>query len=132
MAAEYEWLVDKIVQGEGSLDDNEIWLQRLREIVPSFYASDQMRSVEVIVEARRIRERLQTELPALPSRAVLVDLVRRILEADGTEVEIEAYLSLLKDIVPHPAVDDLIYAPDASSDPEDIVDVALNYKLRML
>ena len=60
-------------------------------------------------------------------RDELVNLVRRLAAADGTEEEQDALLELLEQNVPHPEVADLIYYPPGGNElsPEEIVDRAL-------
>lgn len=63
------------------------------------------------------------------SREELVELVRRIMEVEGTEEEIDAMIEILEANVPHPAVTDLIFYPeDGEPTPEEVVDQALAYK----
>ncbi len=73
------------------------------------------------------------------TRDELVGLVRRVMEADGTEDEIKASLRLVQANVEHPAVSDLIFWPDqvpgfGNPNPtaEDVVDFALGYQRRIL
>lgn len=58
----------------------------------------------------------------------LVLLVQKVVNCDGTEKEIDESLNLLKNLVPHPGVSDLIFHPEKEMTPEEIVDVALSYK----
>jgi len=64
------------------------------------------------------------------SKVELVDLVRRICAAEGTEEQQEEMMNLLRANVPHPEVSDLIYYPpgDVELSPEEIVELALAYK----
>lgn len=68
--------------------------------------------------------------PEKLSRSELIELVKKICDAEGTEEEQEDMMSLLQANVPHPEVSDLIYYPpdDAELSPEEIVDRALAYK----
>jgi hypothetical protein len=68
--------------------------------------------------------------PQKLSRMELVELVRKICAAEGTEEEQEDMLTLLQSSVPHPEVSDLIYFPPEGDEltPEEIVDRALAYK----
>lgn len=56
----------------------------------------------------------------------LIDLVKKIVDAEGTEEEIHANILLLKQNVPHPSPTNLIYHEDLTA--EEIVDKALSYK----
>ena len=60
------------------------------------------------------------------TREQLVDLVRRIQHAEGSEEERNDMLNTLIDNVPDPNVSDLIYYEDLT--PEEVVDRALRYK----
>lgn len=63
----------------------------------------------------------------LPKEA-LVDLVIKIMNAEGTEEELDQYMVLLKQNVPHPSVSDLIFYLDKELSPDEIVEIALSYK----
>jgi hypothetical protein len=62
------------------------------------------------------------------SREELVELVRRLLEAEGTDEEQHRWLTLVRENVPHPGVSDLIYYPEVQLTAEEIVETALAYK----
>lgn len=61
------------------------------------------------------------------TRDELIELVRKISECDGTEDEINSWILLLEESVPHPSVSDLIFYPDKPLTPAEIVDEALAY-----
>jgi len=63
-------------------------------------------------------------------RAELIAIVRRIMDADGTESEIDALIATLESNVPHPSVSDLIFWPPSGDEPtaEQIVDAAMTYR----
>ena len=63
----------------------------------------------------------------VPSRGQIVQLVQRILDADGTESEIDDMIELLEKSVPHPDVCDMIFYPEEEMSAEQIVDLALAY-----
>ncbi|MDA3647538.1 hypothetical protein LZ318_34290 [Saccharopolyspora indica] len=67
------------------------------------------------------------DLEAL-DREELVQIVRRLQEAEGSEREQERLLEVLQANVPDPHVSDLIYWPMSTLAPEEIVDRALAYK----
>jgi len=67
-------------------------------------------------------------MPQELAREQLVALVTRIIEADGTEEEIDNMMTLLEQNVPHPEVSDLIFYPEKDMTAEEVVDVALAYK----
>ena len=63
------------------------------------------------------------------SQDELVALVQSIMDADGSEADLDEMLSQLKANVPHPSVSDLIYYPvDANLSAEHIVELALAYE----
>lgn len=63
------------------------------------------------------------------TREELIQVVKRIIDADGTEEEVEALISEFLAAVPHPGALDVLGKHD---DAEQIVDEALSYKpLRM-
>ncbi|MBW3595988.1 MAG: bacteriocin immunity protein [Planctomycetes bacterium] len=73
--------------------------------------------------------RLSLYQPVKPrlSREELVEAVRRIMEVEGEEGELEELLDVVQANVPHPAVTDLIYWPPEGKDvtPEEVVERAL-------
>jgi len=60
----------------------------------------------------------------------LIQLVRKIIAAEGSEEEIDNMLDILERSVPDPYVSDLIFYPPEGKDlsPEEIVERALSYK----
>jgi hypothetical protein len=79
-----------------------------------------------------LAEPYQRQLPDI-THAELVELARRVMEADGEEHEITFWLEMLALNIPDPQVSDLIYWPgeyfgdgDNSRDltPEQVIDIA--------
>ena len=63
------------------------------------------------------------------SKYDLIELVRKIIECEGTEEEIDNWLQEVKSSVNHPAVSDLSFYPENDDIlPEEIVEVALSYQ----
>lgn len=69
------------------------------------------------------------------SRDELIDLVRRIMAAEGeTEEEADALVELFEANVPHPRASNLIFWPEheigerRELTPEEVVDLALSYE----
>lgn len=58
----------------------------------------------------------------------LIELVRRIMNAEGTEEEQDEMLDLFERSVPHPEISDLIFWDDRNLTPEEIVEEVLNYQ----
>jgi len=61
-------------------------------------------------------------------KQALIELVRKIINVEGSEEEVDQWLELLERNVPHPEVSDLIFYPEEESTPEQIVEKALSYK----
>jgi hypothetical protein len=62
-------------------------------------------------------------------RERLIELVENIMQAKGSEEEIDEWIAILKQSVPHPEVTNLIFYPeDEGVTPEEIVDAALSYQ----
>ncbi len=59
------------------------------------------------------------------NRLEMVNAVKRLNIADGTEAELDLILHHLVNAAPNSAISDLIYYPDAERTPEQIVDEAL-------
>ncbi len=67
------------------------------------------------------------------TKTELVELVQKLINADGTEEEIDAWLRLVESSVPDPDVSNIIYWPNVRGLPDDltaeqIVEMALSYK----
>ena len=62
------------------------------------------------------------------NRVQLIILVRDIVEARGSEQQIDEWVALLKSNVADPAVTDLIFYSDPPLTPEEVVDKAMSYK----
>lgn len=67
------------------------------------------------------------------TRDQLIDLVREIMAAEGSEEDDERMIEILRSNVPHPRVLDLIYHPELEGltgevTAEQVVDAALAYK----
>ncbi len=62
------------------------------------------------------------------TKAKLIELVRKIIEVDGTEDELDSYTDAVSKAVPHPEWTDLIYYNDRDLTPEEVVEQALAYK----
>ncbi|BFT72385.1 bacteriocin immunity protein [Paenibacillus sp. P36] len=58
----------------------------------------------------------------------LIELVRKIMNVEGSEEEIDNMIELLKSNVPHPEVSDLIYWNENELTAEQVVEQALSYK----
>lgn len=58
----------------------------------------------------------------------LIELVRKIIEVEGTEEEIDTYVDKVSKAVPHPEWMGLIYYDDRDLTPEQVVEEALAYK----
>lgn len=64
------------------------------------------------------------------NRAELIELVRKIINAEGSEAEIDDMIQILEQNVLDPQVSDYIYCDNKT--PEEVVDKALAYKPLLL
>ncbi|MEK3794155.1 hypothetical protein MKX42_20675 [Paenibacillus sp. FSL R7-0204] len=62
------------------------------------------------------------------SRQQLIALVTKIVNAEGTEAELDEWLEVVASNVAHPGVSDLIFWNEPELTPEEIVDAALCYQ----
>lgn len=62
------------------------------------------------------------------TRQQLITLVTKIVNAEGTEAELDEWLEVVASNVPHPGVSDLIFWNEPELTPEEIVDAALGYQ----
>ncbi|MBX2799776.1 MAG: hypothetical protein KTR31_19010 [Myxococcales bacterium] len=62
------------------------------------------------------------------TRKALVDLVRRIIAAEGSEEELHARIALVGRHPPDPSWTDLVYWDSRELTPEQVVDEALAYE----
>ncbi|MFU1797446.1 bacteriocin immunity protein [Paenibacillus azoreducens] len=62
------------------------------------------------------------------SKKELLELVEKIMQADGSEQEIDEMIDVLERNVPHPQVSDLIFWNEKELTPEEIIEEAMNYK----
>jgi hypothetical protein len=125
---ERQRLIERIRSGEGTVEEAEGWVRRLREITWWFDSSDRFYYIALGVESRRIEEAIETTLTAPPTRQLLVEWLRKAKDAELPEAEQDAYLNLVVKNVPHPALTDLIYYSDTDYTPEEIIEIALNYQ----
>ncbi len=58
----------------------------------------------------------------------LIDLVQKIMEANGNEEELDNCMLMVEANVPHPRVSDLIFYSKVELTPEEIIEKALAYK----
>lgn len=64
------------------------------------------------------------------NREALIQIVEQIMDADGTDAELDNLMLKLEASVPHPAVSDLIFWPKNNKEPTaaEVVDEALAYR----
>ena len=101
-------LIDDLVHGRGSLEQEEQWLARLKEIDPEATSSGLLRHLDEQVREHRKLEDAVWEL-GTPRKEELVTFVGKLPRCEGTEDEQTVWLLLLDRNVPHPAISDLIY-----------------------
>jgi hypothetical protein len=121
-------LLDKLERAEGTTEDAERWVARLKEIDPLFESSDYMLGLESGVRARRILDRLVAEIGNTPTKDQLVDLVAKVQGGAGAEEEIHAWLTFVDRHVPAPTVSDLIYYSDPELSAEEVIEQAFAYR----
>ncbi len=61
-------------------------------------------------------------------REELVELVKKIMNAEGSEEEVNEMINLLKENVPHPEVSNLIFWSKKELTAEEVINEALLYK----
>jgi hypothetical protein len=57
-----------------------------------------------------------------------IELVEKIINCVGTEAEIDEWIDMLRNGVPHPNISDLIFYPDRERTPTEIIDLAFDYQ----
>jgi Colicin immunity protein / pyocin immunity protein len=57
-----------------------------------------------------------------------IELVEKIINCVGTEAEIDEWVDVLSNGVPHPHISDLIFYPDRERTPVEIIDLAFAYQ----
>ena len=62
------------------------------------------------------------------TKTELIELVRRVMEADGTEEELSAIIDTVSRAVPYPGWTNLLYYNDRELSAEEVVAQALAYK----
>jgi hypothetical protein len=62
------------------------------------------------------------------SKEELIELVKKICDPKLSDEEVSEYIDILGKNVPHPAPSDLIFWNDEELSPEEIVEIALNYR----
>lgn len=66
-------------------------------------------------------------------RKYLIDLIAKIMNAEGTEEELDGYIDELEKISPMPDVTGLIFYPESGDvTAEAVADAILNFKPRLL
>ncbi len=121
-------LLDKLEHGEGTTEDAERWVARLKDIDPLFHSSDYMLGLESGVKARRIVDQLTAEMGNKLTKNQLVALVAKVQRGAGTEEELHAWLTLVDRNVPAPTVSDLIYYSDPELSAEEVIERAFAYQ----
>lgn len=58
----------------------------------------------------------------------LIELVKKIINSEGSEEEINNWIDILEQNVPDPEISDLIFYPEKEMTPEEIIEKALSYK----
>ncbi len=87
-----------------------------------------VRTLYSLPPALRVSNMESASMHSTPDRQQLIELVRKISQATGSEAEINNWITLVENSVPHPAVSDLIFHPSEEMTPEEVVDKALSYR----
>jgi hypothetical protein len=119
-------LVERIYYDEGSLEEQERWLK----MVERWETSNDMYETEALalaIAGKRLAARLRVEFGSLPTQDLMVALAQRIIAADGTEEEREAWLILLVEATDSSqgSILDDIYWPKDEMSAEEIVERAI-------
>jgi hypothetical protein len=117
-------LISRIQNGEGTPEQEEQWLNALEKLG---FDNEEL-GLRQTVEIHRKLQELTSQLGKNLSRGQMIELVKKIQQADGTLEEIDAWLLLIERNVPHPTLSDLIYGSAEDLSAEEIVDRALAYK----
>jgi hypothetical protein len=126
LPAQRQLLVEKIHHNEGTLDEQEHWLKMIErwEIDIDVY---EMEALIRAVTARRLVARLHDNLGSPLTREQLVILVQRLMNAQGTEEEQDAWLKLIAEETgaSQGSITDDIYWPKQEMTAEQIVERAI-------
>jgi hypothetical protein len=116
--------------GEEYEEDVQFLAQKTQYPELEEYLEDVFYSGDLPLEQVAVRLSLYEPVKRKLTREELIEAVRRIMEVEGDEGELDELLDVVQANVPHPAVADLIYWPPEGKDltPEEVVDQALAYR----
>jgi len=127
--------IERIENGEGTLEEREEWLARVEALDPYFWDSDRMSSLaRAVMLARRVQI-LREELGSPLDREQLVALVESIDYSKAASLEdidaLDARSMLFASSVPHPDAGGLVNHVwfDRGMSAEAAVDAALAFKV---
>ena len=66
-------------------------------------------------------------MSVIPSRPTLIAMISKVMNAEGTEDELDRLLNELKELSPRPDITDLIFYPQVEMGAEEIADLLLNW-----
>ncbi|WP_202113074.1 bacteriocin immunity protein [Paenibacillus sp. MMS18-CY102] len=66
------------------------------------------------------------------SKEELIEIVQKIMNAEGSEEELNRMMAIVERSVPHPNMSDLIFWGEEERSAEDIVEQALKYEPELL
>ncbi|WP_222616491.1 bacteriocin immunity protein [Undibacterium umbellatum] len=116
---------------DSSLHENDKYLIQAQKLVMIFQQHKELPLVayENIRWCIPLRERAMIA----PDRKYLIDLIAKIMNAEGTEEELDAYIDKLEQVSPMPNVTGLIFYPENGEvSAEAIADAILNFKPKLL
>ena len=116
--------------GEDYQEDVQFLAEKTQYPELAEYLEDVFFSGDLPLEQVAVRLSLYEPVKRKLSREELIEAVRRVMEVDGDEGELEELLDVVQANVPHPAVADLIYWPPDGKDltPEEVVDRAFAWR----
>jgi hypothetical protein len=130
--AERNLLLKNIEDDKGTLEEQEIWLARFQILDPHFQ-SDYILSLRDLLKGRYKAQTLREEFGSPRTREQLIALVQSIdysKAENGEEIEdMDARSLLFAESVPHPRAEELLGQADQSMSAEEVVDMALSWKV---
>jgi hypothetical protein len=131
---EREKLIEKIENGEGTIEEAEHWLALLEEQDPYFRQSDRMLSLEDMVHRRRGAAAMLAEMDSPPTPAQIAHLLESLDYSRAENREdidaMDAREEVIDSIFPHPDtrryLDSLL--ADGAMTTEEAVTAALAYQ----
>lgn len=120
-------MMDKIEENIRNLTNNQLllMLEKHEEYTEEalIIAKEELRGRNITDDIKRKKD-LKQKL----SKDELINLTKKLCLREGTDNEIDEWIELIEQNVDHPNVEDLILINDKELSPEQIVNIAINYK----